>query len=378
MYNINLNNFLKVHSPGYVIEIYNKGYKQEYIFGNKSIIPTVQKVETNTLYDIASLTKVFTATLVYMAYEENKIDLNNSIYNIDNSFKNLKQVKVLDLLSHNQNIWTNGYLGDVKSKDEFYKILYSAYVKENIPTYVDTHYIILSTLLEKVYNKSFDKICKEKIFDKLNLKDTTFNPEANRCASNNYENLKDGVVDYIFPGLIHDTKGRAAKTLGIYLGHASIFTTGKDLLTFLETFLNNKLLKSETIRLMLEHRNTNSLNFETLSKLVDNRTTDINMMYEAVINKNANFYLPLTYNNMGVRHKNDINVLNDIPKKASNNSITFSGYTGPMFTIDFDNNIIIVIMCNVMHNTKLTRLERKEKTVEIMNMIFDNLEKETP
>lgn len=122
---------------------------------------------------------------------------------------------------------------------------------------------------------------------------------------------------------------------------------------------------------MLQHRNTNELNFIKLKKLVNGN--DINEMYEKVKENNINISLLLTYNNMGTRYRNEISKLNDIPNKASNNSITFSGYTGPKFTIDFDKNIIVVIMCNAIHNSKLSREERKAKTVEIMNMIFDDL-----
>ena len=77
---------------------------------------------TITIRTIGTESPVFTAVLVYMSYEEGKIDLNKSIYDIDNNFVNLKDVKVIDLLSHNQNIWTNGYLGSVSSKEEFYDI----------------------------------------------------------------------------------------------------------------------------------------------------------------------------------------------------------------------------------------------------------------
>lgn len=371
MNNLDLSDFLKNHSPGYVIEIYNNGKIDEYIYGNKSVIPELEVATKTTLYDIASLTKVFTATLIYMAYEENLINLNDTVYNIDNNFKNLKDVKIIDLLSHNQNIWTDGYLGNANNKEEFYKILYSAYVKEKVPTYVDTHYIILSTILKTIYKKDYHELCTEKIFKRLNLKNTTFNPDKKLCASNNYEHIKDKIVDDIYPGLIHDTKGRIAKNLGIYLGHASIFTTGEDLLKFLQTFLNNSLLKKETINFMLQHNNINEMNYRKLKAL--SSKTDINEMYEQVNRENINVYLPKTYNNMGVRYRNIIDKINDVPTKASDNSITFSGYTGPMFTIDFDNNIIAVIMCNVVHNSYLTRDERKEKTVEIMNMIFENL-----
>lgn len=155
------------------------------------------------------------------------------------------------------------------------------------------------------------------------------------------------------------------------LGHASIFTTGHDLLLFLETFLNNKILKKETIEFMLKHRNTNEENYNKLKLLTNEK--DVNVAYKKVKEQNIEISLPRTYNNMSTRYRNIIDILNDVPYKASNNSITFSGYTGPMFTIDFDNNIIVIIMCNLIHNSYLSREERKELTVEIMNKIFNSL-----
>lgn len=371
MKNIDFNEYLKKHSPGYVIEIYNNNNRQEYVVGNRMTKPQIEKTTSDTLYDIASLAKTFTAVLTYMAYEENKIDLEEKIYNIDNNFVNLKEVKVIDLLSHNQNTWTNGYLGGATSKQEFFDILYSSYVKDNTPTYVDVHYIILGVLLEKIYNMSYEELCKQKIFNVLNMNNTVFNPNPNMCASNNYEHAPNGIVKDIYPGLTHDTKGRNAKQFGMNLGHASIFTTGKDLLTFLETFFNNKLLKKETIEFMLKHKDYNGDNYKKLKEATGE--DDINKAYCIFKEKNANTLIPKTYNRMGARYRNIIEELNDVPNKASNNSISFSGYTGPMYTIDFDNKIIVVIMCNVIHNTELSRDERKSLTIEIMNKIFDDL-----
>lgn len=354
---LNLKKYTKFHSSGYVIEIYNKGQRKEIIYGNSQIKPEVKKCNSNTLYDIASLTKVYTAVLVYIAYEEKKINLEDTVYSIDSRFFYLKDVTIVDLLSHNQEIWTNGYLGNAKTKEEFYQILFSATVKENFPTYVDTHYIILSTLLEKVYNQDFNKLLEIKIFNKLMLEKTTTNPKGKNIASNNFETLNGKVIDFVKPGIIHDTKGRKAKELGITTGHASIFTTGRELLIFLKTFLDKTLLKSETIELMLSHTDKNKENVDILRKLVDKR--DINEMYEEALKINPNLKVMKTYNKMGVRYYNYIDNLNDVPSICSNNTISFSGFTGPSFIIDFDNKIIIIVMCNVMHNTELNRIERK-------------------
>ena len=93
-------------------------------------------------------------------------------------------------------------------------------------------------------------------------------------ASNNYEELNGSIVDTILPGLIHDTKGRVAKHFGITTGHASIFTTGQELVTFLKSFLEASLLKKETIEMMLKHQERNQMNYDNLKKVVE--VCDIN------------------------------------------------------------------------------------------------------
>ena len=371
---MNTKEFMKKYSsysPSYVIEVFNKGDIEEYVIGNKTVIPNIVETTSDTLYDIASLTKVFTSVLVYIAYEENKIDLNSSIYDIDNNFVNLKNIKVIDLLSHNQNVWTDGYLGDVKSKEEFYKLLYTAYIKDTLPTYVDVHYIILSTLLEKIYKTNYKTLCINKIFNKLDLKSATFDPNPLLCASNNYEHIEDKTIDYIDLGLIHDTKGRKGKELGIYLGHASIFINGKDLLKFLKSFFDYSLLKKETIDFMLKHKDIDNMNYNLLKKL--STKTDINEMYKEV----KDFKYIKAINNMGTLYRNGIKEINDIPVNASINSIFFSGYTGPMFLIDFDKKVIIVVMCNAIHNSYMNRDQRKKEEIKIINDCYNELIKES-
>ena len=108
--NIDLEKNYKTHSPGYVIEIYNNGHEEEIVVGNRETKPFVKECNKDTLYDIASLTKTYTATLIYMAYEDGLLDINAYVKSIDERFCHLDKVTILDLLSHNQDIWTDGYI----------------------------------------------------------------------------------------------------------------------------------------------------------------------------------------------------------------------------------------------------------------------------
>lgn len=368
--------YLNIHSTSYVINTYNNGLINEYCFGYRTVLPNKKKVNRNTLYDIASLTKVFVSTLTYIFYEEGKIDINKTIYELNNKFVNLKDVTLLDLLSHRVELWTDGYLGDSKTKEEFLNKIYTSSVKTYLPTYVDAHYIVISVLLEEMFNKSLSDLLEEKIFKKLNLKNTTFHPKGSNIASCSFEHQKDKIIDNIEVGKVHDTKARIASNLGLYTGHAGIFTTSNDFMKFLVSFLDNTLLKKETIEFMVSHKDINKENFDRL-KEVTKEQRDINIMYDECLLNDIDVHISRPINNMGTRFRSAIIKKNDVPFNASSNTITFSGFSGPIFTLDFDKKIIIVIMSNAIHNSSLDRLTRKCLSDDLMNEIYDYTIKES-
>ena len=80
-----------------------------------------------------------------------------------------------------------------------------------------------------------------------------------------------------------------------------------------------------------------------------------------------------TYNYMGAHYFNKIEELNDVPSICSKNTIIFTGFKGPLYMMDFDCKRIVIIMCNVMHNTKISREERKKGTEKILEEICKNI-----
>lgn len=324
---INWPEYLAKHSPNYVIEIFADNKTQEILIGDRA--------RPDTLFDIASLTKTFTATLIYLAYEEGKLNLSDLVTSLDQNFINLHSVTILDLLAHKQNIWTAGYLGDAKSRADFNHILYSAYVRKKVPTYTDVHYMILARILETIYQQDYATLIQQMIASPLGINSLTFRPEKSRLLENHdYDDCGRKVVVPL--GKVHDYKARRAQELGFATGHAGIFITGADLLKFLQALLNNKLLKPATIQLALE--------------------------------QTGNYY-----NNFGTRHSLTRVEINDVPPACSEHTTTLSGYTGPMFMIDFERKNIVVIMCHLLADTKLGRLERKKLTEELMNKICASL-----
>jgi CubicO group peptidase (beta-lactamase class C family) len=395
MINIDLNNYINKHATGYVIKTANLNNKpfevSTYVTGNAEIFPNTIKMTEKHLFDIASLTKVFTAICIFKAVEKKMLKLEDIIKNADDRFVNLDKVSILDLLAHRVEIWTDGYLGDAISKEDFYKRLFNSKVKKYDRCYVDAHFMILSIILEKIYKLSFDKIIDQEINVPLELKNTTFNPEyKDSIVSNNYGLVGDKMVEDAYPGVIHDTKARVAKKYGIYVGHAGIFTTAEDLFKVLMSFIDEKelLLKKDTINKMISHDNINEELFKSMMQYAnqnDISVTSINLnnMYEEILDKCSNpdnffEYVFRSYNYMSTRFKNPIKAKNDVPEMASDNTIVFSGYTGPGFLIDFDRKIVILVMSNVCHMSKLNREERKKLSLEIMTKLYEIVHGDVP
>ena len=381
--NKKIDKYLGKYGSGFVIKTYSKGDIKTYTLGYKEIKPNKKVMEENDIFDIASLTKTITAIMIYKAYEKNLLSLEDEIYTIDNRFKRLKNVSILDLLSHKVEIWTDGYLGSAKTKEEFENILFSAHIKSKKRAYVDAHYMILSTVLEKIYNKRFDQIIYDNICNPLGIKTMSFEEKKyNNYVSFNYEKRNDKIIIDAYPGIHHDTKARTAYNLGIYLGHAGIFANADDFFKILISLIDKKekLLKNYTVEIFLKHDNIKKdleKCFTDLGVLFNIDLKDKSKIIEEIFSsKNKNIYynkIPRTYNHFGARYKNEISEINEIPNKASDKTIVFTGYTGPFYLIDFEKEIIILVMNNVIHNNDINRFKKLTLLKKFLEDIYNNI-----
>jgi CubicO group peptidase (beta-lactamase class C family) len=97
--------------PGAVVLVGHKGkivFRKAY--GNRSLVPTVEKMTVDTIFDVASLTKpIATATSIMILVEQGKLRLNDTVgmYITDIDDPQAKRVTILQLLTH-----TSGYRPD--------------------------------------------------------------------------------------------------------------------------------------------------------------------------------------------------------------------------------------------------------------------------
>jgi len=205
---------------------------------------------SSSRFDIASLTKLFTASALMKELESKNISLQTSLQIVfpNSNTNNLKEkISIEDLFRHR-----SGYKSGVRLSElgddpsQFSKTIQNLLPsrKYNEFLYSDINYLLLQQILEKYSKKSLEVVIKESLLDPLMMGDTSFEPSG--CTNCNPTSRS-------ITGMVHDP---TARKLGGIAGNAGIFTTIEDLSKFASLFLNSgefcgkKILKSETVSKM--------------------------------------------------------------------------------------------------------------------------------
>ncbi|MFO7882942.1 MAG: serine hydrolase domain-containing protein [Kosmotogaceae bacterium] len=203
-------------------------YSKEY--GKLSKEKNSPYVTTETVYDIASLTKIVTVVPAIMNLLSNgEISLEDPVYLYLEEFNDREEILIIHLLTHTSGLPAYTLLWKKKTGnellDEILKIQPEAKPYERFE-YSCLNYIILRAMVERITSMSFDKYCKHNIFEPLNMKNTTFNPDPS--------------TENIAPTSVRDgktLKGNPDDELAYYLGgiggNAGCFSNTHDLFNYL-------------------------------------------------------------------------------------------------------------------------------------------------
>ncbi len=229
--------------PGAVVLIGHEGqvvYRKA--FGERSLVPERQPMAVDTIFDLASMTKVVaTTTAVMQLVEQGKIELSTPASDYWPEFtQNGKDlVTIRDLMTHYSGLppdlelkpaWT-GY-------DTAMRMIVAAQLDAPPGTrfiYSDINFETLGEIVRRVSGEPLDVYCAEHIFQPLGMKDSMFKPSASlrgRIAPTQYEHGASGPVLW---GVVHDPTSRF---MGGVAGHAGLFSTVDDLSIFAQMLLD--------------------------------------------------------------------------------------------------------------------------------------------
>lgn len=204
------------------------------------------KATAATRYRIGSISKMITASMVFKAAEEGKLDINQSIENYFPDIENAKHIIVGDLLNHRSGIpsFTKDktffeYHTEHKSREEMIRLISdypSNFDPGSMNEYSNSNYYLLSIILEKVYDTSFSELIINKISTPLELQNTYYGGDIKLESneSNSYTLSSTWVKE-------------TATHLSIPMGGGSILSTPADLNTFIEALFDEQIISKASI-----------------------------------------------------------------------------------------------------------------------------------
>lgn len=208
-----------------------------------------KKSSINTKYRIGSISKTFTASLIFKAVEENKINLNQTIDTYFPTVKNAKKITISNLLNHRSGIHDftddENYLTwntQFQSKAKMIKRISDGVIVFEPDTkgqYSNSNYILLSYILEDIYKKSYRQILSQKITKPLNLKNTYLGCKIkvakNECYSYTFKEKwnKESETDPSVP-----------------IGAGAVVSNPTDLNLFFESLFAGKVVSTEHLNQM--------------------------------------------------------------------------------------------------------------------------------
>lgn len=237
------------HLPGAVILVGHQGkivYRRA--FGQRALLPRREPMTEDTIFDLASLTKVVaTATAIMQLYDQKRLHLDAPAARYWPEFgRHGKQgITLRQLLTH-----TSGLRAEVNSRVRWsgYEGALAAIAADHPVRppgtafhYSDANFIVLGEIVRRVSGMLLDVYCAQKIFRPLGLKDTTFRPGGGRQARIAPTDLQG---DRLRWGEVHDP---TAHKMGGVAGHAGVFSTADDLAVFCQMFLEGGSFRGRRI-----------------------------------------------------------------------------------------------------------------------------------
>ena len=349
-------------APGAVITYGTKNFQERLTIGNKQevvmengiLVSKVEEMQENTIFDLASTTKLFTSISVLKLVESGELNLNDEVVKYVPEFKNLKGLTVFDLLIFHP-LAVPKKIDSAKNKEEAKEILLQATKKDvgnGTGIYNDIGPMILKYIVESITGINYEEFVTKEIINKINLNSTYINipsTEINKVANHNYDGriYQDGnyiIRDKANKGISSDDKARIfGQPEGILSGHAGLFSASSDMTKLGRALIENKIL-----------------NLNIRDMMAKNRRGYVYMKPDGTKGYTQTY-------GMLVYSKNPDIKLSEVPYALSGKSFSGAGWTGTQTTIDPVNNLNFTLLSNRSHN-RMTFIDKtKRDQVNVYN-----------
>ena len=241
--------------PGAVVLVARRG-RIAYLkaFGNRATHPTVEPMTTDTIFDIASMTKVMATTpAIMLLVEKGLIRLDDKVKRYIPEFVGAGKdnITVRQLLTHFSGLRPDFDLsvqwdGYAATMDRLWRETTIAEAGKEF-AYSDLNFVTLGEVVRRVSGQSLDVFVRQNLFDPLGLDETAFNPPAawrsriapteTRARTLQYLSGRANaeISREIIRGVVHDP---TAWRMGGVAGHAGLFSSARDVAIYGQLLLN--------------------------------------------------------------------------------------------------------------------------------------------
>ena len=219
-------------------------------------------VQRDSVFDLASLTKLFTGLLLMRLAEQGTIDLDAPVVRYAPAFSALGDLTVRQAAWFEKTIRTPERIDAASSREEAQPRLFASFVCENGPRpYSDIPAMVIKYVLEGAAGRPYMDLLRSAVLRPLGMEETFCRvPDAlrPRCVSTDREHriengryiLRAGVR----PGTPHDPKARVLNPDGDDCpGHAGLFSTAGDMTRLCQGILAGRIVSPASLRMMAEN-----------------------------------------------------------------------------------------------------------------------------
>lgn len=243
--------------PGGVLWLEHDGAVYEKAYGNRSLVPDVEPMTEDTIFDMASLTKVMATTpAIMLLIQRGEVDLDAPVCKYIPEFTGggKENVTVRELLTH-----TSGLPPDIETATDWHGWktgikMACAVQLENKPgtvyKYSDINFILLGEIVHRVSKTPLNVFVQKEIYGPLKMTDTGYLPPKSKLARIAPTEVVNGKP---WHGVVHDP---TARHMGGVAGHAGLFSTANDLARYARMMLNMgeldgvRIFTPETVKLI--------------------------------------------------------------------------------------------------------------------------------
>lgn len=341
-------------TPGCQVVVMHKGHTViNKVFGTLTYDDSSDSVNSHTLYDLASLTKVCATTLAVMKLvDEGRVQVTDKMSHYLPYLKgtNKEDITIAQVMSHCARLKAfDAYWKQTSDRDSLLRLVAESPLnaKEGY-CYSDLGFMLLSDLVLQVSGLPLDQFVDEHFYQPMGLTHTTFNPflAPHLSLHTSIAPTEDDSLRGLIRGHVHDPNAYA---MGGVSGHAGLFSTAEEVARLMQMLLNggelegHRYLQQETVDLFTRRH------------------------FAAAGNRRALGFDKQLFNPSKT---------GQTCSEASQASYGHTGFTGTMLWVDPDYDLVYVFLSNRVHPTATpNKLSQMNTRTDIQSLLYSDIMK---